>query len=125
MLATMEGFLMESLDRPAEEGAMFIAEGSDGEPLGVVGVAHHVNFTGERQAYLGELAVREEAEGRGIGRALVAAAEAWARENGHDLLVLDTGAANARARSIYASLGYQEESVRLVKVLVSDAVQRC
>jgi GNAT superfamily N-acetyltransferase len=83
----------------------------------VVSVAHHENFTGERQAYLGELAVIEEAEGHGIGRALVDAAEQWARERGHTLLVLDTGAANTRARHFYANLGYQEESVRLVKPL--------
>lgn len=117
MLTTMERFLLESLQTPPEKGAMFIAEGADGTRLGVVNVVHHTHFTGERQAYMGELAVVEEAEGQGIGRLLVEAAERWARENGHDLLVLDTGAANARSRGFYTGLGYQEESVRLVKLL--------
>jgi GNAT superfamily N-acetyltransferase len=117
MLATMERFLFETLDASPQDGMMFVAERSDGVQLGVAGVAHHVNFTGELQAYLGELAVIEEAEGQGIGRLLVEAAERWARDNGYDLLVLDTGAANSRARGFYANLGYREESVRLVKLL--------
>lgn len=117
MLATMERFLLESMDAPPDKGAMFIAERSNGVRLGVASVAHNVNFTGERQAYVGELAVIAEAEGRGVGRLLVDAAERWARDQGHTLLVLDTGAANARARGFYADLGYQEESVRLVKAL--------
>ena len=96
---------------------MFIAERSDGTRLGVATVAHHVNFTGEPQAYLGELAVAEEAEGRGIGRLLADAVERWARDQGYRLVVLETGAANTRARSFYAGLGYREESVRLVKEL--------
>lgn len=117
MLATMERFLLEGLEASPEKGMMFIAEGSDGTRLGAVSIAHHVNFSGERQAYLGELAVVEDVEGQGIGRLLVEAAESWARDNGYDLLVLETGAANARARGFYAGLGYQEESVRLVKLL--------
>lgn len=117
MLTTMEGYLIENLTAPPEKGAMFIAEGANGIRLGVVTVAHNVNFTGERQAYMGELAVAEEAEGQGVGRLLVERAERWARENGYDLLVLDTGAANTRARGFYAGLGYQEEGVRLAKML--------
>lgn len=117
MLHTMERFLLESFEAPPDRGMMFIAERSDGARLGAVSVAHNVNFTGEPQAYMGELAVVEEAEGEGIGRLLVARAEEWARDNGYHLLVLDTGAANSRARGFYARLGYREESVRLVKLL--------
>lgn len=117
MLATMERYLLEDLEAPPEKGVMLVAEGPHRTPLGVVSVAHNANFTGERQAYLGELAVVEDAEGQGIGRLLVSAAERWAHDNGYALLVLETGAANARARGFYAELGYQEESVRLVKLL--------
>lgn len=117
MLTTVEGYLLEGLEAQPEKGFMFIAEGPDGTRLGVVSISHNVNFTGERQAYMGELAVVEEAEGRGIGRLLVEMAEQWARDNGYDLLVLETGAANSRGRGFYAKLGYKEESVRLVKLL--------
>lgn len=117
MLTTMERFLLESLAARGDKAMMFIAERADGTPLGVVTISGNVNFTGEPQAYMGELAVIEEAEGQGIGGRLVDAAEQWARENAYDLLVLDTGAANSQARGFYASRGYQEESVRLVKQL--------
>jgi len=63
------------------------------------------------------LAVAAHAEGAGVGQALMCAAEGWARAQGYRLIVLDTGAANARARALYARRGYTEESVRLVKIL--------
>src|SRR5579884_1608692 len=56
MLKTVDGFLQGDLEAPADRGMMVIAERADGTRLGVAGVAHNVNFTGERQAYLGELA---------------------------------------------------------------------
>jgi GNAT superfamily N-acetyltransferase len=59
--------------------------------------------------------VAEDSEGQGIGRLLVAGVTAWAA--GLGLRVeLDTGAANTRARSFYAAIGFREEGVRLVAV---------
>ncbi len=52
-----------------------------------------------------------------MGQALVAACEQWAREQGYAFLSLETGAANTRAIGFYHHLGFQEEDVRLVKVL--------
>jgi ribosomal protein S18 acetylase RimI-like enzyme len=122
MLATMEGYLLDGIDVNPEQGTLLIAERSDGTRLGAVSVSHHQNFTGEQQAYIGELAVIEEEEGHRIGHILADAAEEWARERGHTLLVLDTGAANTRARRFYTNLGYREESVRLVKLLDTASV---
>jgi GNAT superfamily N-acetyltransferase len=45
-------------------------------------------------------------------RSLVAAAEAWARDQGLAHLTLHTGAYNAGARACYAALGFAEEEVR-------------
>ncbi|GAC1484679.1 MAG: hypothetical protein NVS2B12_39520 [Ktedonobacteraceae bacterium] len=123
MEMTMRGYIMESI-QSAEEGeeegleaAVFVAEDQDEVRLGFATVERNLHFTGEVQAYLGELAVREEAEGRGIGSALVGACEAWAREHGFTLLVLDTGGSNKRARELYQHLGFIEESVKLTKPL--------
>jgi hypothetical protein len=41
MLATMQRFLLESLESPQEKGMMFIAEGPDGTRLGVVSKDFH------------------------------------------------------------------------------------
>lgn len=117
MLAAMQRFIAEGLDRMGPQSTVLVAEAEHGALLGFVSIAHHVNFTGETQAYIGELAVREDAEGQGVGRALVHAAESWAQEQGYTLVVLDTGAANPRARAFYQRLGYQEESIRLTKPL--------
>ena len=99
---------------PDADTAAFVAERA-GRILGFAGVARRTHFSGETDGYLGELAVAAEAERTGVGRALVAAAEAWTRSHGLRRLTLDTGAANLRARAFYRALGYLEEDVRLSK----------
>ena len=88
---------------------------------GVLGFVHLLadrsGLTGEPQGYVSALAVAADAEGQGVGKALLAAAEAWARKRGFHLLTLDTFGANRRARDFYARLGFQEETLKLVKVL--------
>lgn len=121
MLRAARGWIEGSIDSIGPDRAVFVAEDADGRTVGFVSASRDVNFTGEVQAYVGELAVAEEAEGRGVGRALMEAAESWARERGYGLVVLDTGAANVRARGFYARLGYVEESVKLTKVLAGAA----
>jgi len=76
--------------------------------VGLVTVGHRRHFAGELDAYIGELIVAEAAEGRGIGRLLMRAAEDWADSRGLRRLTLETGAANSAARAFYASLGYLE-----------------
>lgn len=96
---------------------VFIAQTDTSEPIGAVAVAPGLHFTGTLEATIGELAVVGEWEGHGVGAALVAAAEAWAREHGVPRISLATGAANARALAFYARQGYQTEDVRLTKSL--------
>jgi putative acetyltransferase len=57
------------------------------------------------------------AEGQGVGTALVAACEQWAREQGYTVLMLSTGAANTRAIGLYHRLGFHDEDVTLTKLL--------
>jgi GNAT superfamily N-acetyltransferase len=101
-----------------EADAVFVAEGADGERLGAVHVHDDsTSLTGEPQAYLATLAVAAEAEGRGVGRALMEAAEVWAHARGHRVLALDVFAGNVGARAFYERLGYRDETVTMVKVL--------
>ncbi len=60
------------------------------------------------------------AERRGVGAALVAAAEDWASQRGLARITLETGAANLGARRFYAALGYADEDVRLSKPVVAS-----
>lgn len=105
---------IESAGQP--DHALFVAYG-DGDVAGFVSVSTREHFTGDVDAYVGELAVAPWAEGRGAGRELVVAAERWARDNGYARITLETGAANRRARDFYYRGGYLDEEVRLTKQL--------
>ncbi|GAA2269163.1 hypothetical protein GCM10010149_07700 [Nonomuraea roseoviolacea subsp. roseoviolacea] len=111
--AAVRDWVTGSLDRHGSDGhGVFVAD-RDGCVAGFVTMATRRHFTGEVDAYIGELVVGAEAEGTGVGRALVNAAESWARAHGLRRVTLETGAANGRARSFYRALGYAEEEVRL------------
>ena len=116
-LTTVEGWLTESINQHNQKTMVFIAEDEQGERFGFATVSHSTHFTGQRQAYIGELATSETAEGRGVGTALVEACEQWAREQGYTLLTLSTGAANERALGFYRHLGFRDEDVTLTKLL--------
>ena len=117
LLVTMRGYLLFDLEKMGDDSTVFIAVGDDHKAVGVVTVTSGSHFTDSPQAYVGELAVREEVEGQGVGSALLGAVERWARERGLPWVALDTGSRNTRARGFYTRHGYEEESVRLVKPL--------
>ncbi len=121
MAVTASGWLLADLERVGPDAAMFLAETSEGEPIGAVAVASSHHFTGAAQAEVGELAVVAEWEGQGVGAALLDAAEAWARERRAPFISLATGAANARAIAFYTRHGYQPEDVRLTKPLAAPS----
>ncbi len=62
----------------------------------------------EQVMVLHTLVVDPLAQGRGYGRAFVAFYEDYARAHGCPYLRIDTNAKNARARRMYAGLGYSE-----------------
>ncbi|MFN7963048.1 MAG: GNAT family N-acetyltransferase [Thermoanaerobaculia bacterium] len=74
-------------------------------------------FTGEKHAHLSILAVRREAEGRGVARALLEATDDWARERGLPFITLTVFHANVRARALYERLGWQPDTRRYRKEL--------
>lgn len=59
-------------------------------------------------AHLHQLGVEPAAQGQGIGGALVAAGERWARDCGYRAIALDTAAPAAHLRALYARLGYAD-----------------
>ena len=117
MIATVQGWITESIKQHGNKTMVIVAEDEHGERLGFATVSHDTHFTGEGQAYIGELAISEETEGRGVGKALAQACEQWAHEQGYRILSLATGAANERALGFYRHMGYLDEDVKLVKLL--------
>jgi ribosomal protein S18 acetylase RimI-like enzyme len=97
----------------AERNPVFVAVDDQGAVVGFVSVGSRPHWSGETDAYVEELAVIERVERRGVGSALMDAAEEWSRRHGFSRLTLETGAANEVARGFYRSRGYRDEDVRL------------
>ena len=104
-----QNWVQTSIDTAAQPGhAVCVAIASD-RVVGVVSIREQPHFTGQVDAYVGELAVASGMTRRGIATALMNVAEAWAAERGLAFLALHTGAANQPARNLYHRLGYHEE----------------
>lgn len=72
---------------------------------------------GDRHAHVFLLYVQPEHRRRGIGTALMHQAEAWARERGDRQMGLQVFQSNQPALSLYQSLGFQTQSLWMVKPL--------
>jgi GNAT superfamily N-acetyltransferase len=110
--------LGRALDAAEDRARILIAEMPTGERGGFVYLEGQVDyFRNAPHAHVAVLAVAAEAEGQGAGRALLAAAEGWAREHGINVLTLNVFEGNARARGVYERLGFAPETLRYVKTL--------
>jgi ribosomal protein S18 acetylase RimI-like enzyme len=99
-----------------EPGAEAFVATAGGEPVGVMELHPDADyFTGHPRAYIDILVVAPEAEGRGIGRALLRHAEAWARRHGCREVVLDVFATNEPAVAFYERCGYRADHIRMAK----------
>jgi GNAT superfamily N-acetyltransferase len=103
-------FWAETLGSAARgERIVLVAEANG---LGVVGTVQVILAPAENQPHRADVAkmlVRRDARRRGIGEALMRAAEAHARDADRTLLVLDT--ASADAERMYDRLGWQRVGV--------------
>ncbi|MBA3943372.1 MAG: GNAT family N-acetyltransferase [Herpetosiphonaceae bacterium] len=90
MLAAAQRWIEGSIEGRGSNRAVLVAKDSQANVIGFVSAARDTNFTGELQAYVGELVVDEHAEGQGVGRLLMEAVENWARAQGYHLVVLPT-----------------------------------
>jgi GNAT superfamily N-acetyltransferase len=105
-------------ETPPAGSALLIADSEHGRRLGFVYLERLQDyFTLVEHGHVGMLVVTEEAGGRGVGGALMRAADTWAREQGYRKLTLTVFEANHAARAIYEHLGYAAETLRYVKNL--------
>jgi GNAT superfamily N-acetyltransferase len=105
-------------DAPPAGSALVVADSDGGEALGFAYLERLLDyFTLEAHGHVGILVVTEAAAGKGVGSALMRAAEAWAREQGYRKLTLTVFERNRAAREVYDHLGYAPETLRYVKVL--------
>jgi RimJ/RimL family protein N-acetyltransferase len=90
--------------------AVFVAETPDGI-VGRISLARDAHPASEHVADLG-LMVAVASRRQGVGRALMEAAEAWAREVGVRKLELHVFPHNEAAIALYEGLGYEREGYR-------------
>lgn len=102
-----------------EGSTVLIAEDAQGVSLGFM------HLTGERDYYLqdtcghvADIVVAPAARGRGVGRALLAAAERWSKDRGYRLLTLNVFVDNRGPQSLYEEAGFHAEVIKYVKPLV-------
>jgi GNAT superfamily N-acetyltransferase len=102
-------FWTEVLDRATDERIVLVAEDEHGD---IVGTVQLLLIGIENQPHRGEVAkmlVHRRARRRGVGEALMRAAEDEAADAGRSLLVLDT--ASDVAERLYERLGWQRVGV--------------
>jgi ribosomal protein S18 acetylase RimI-like enzyme len=74
-------------------------------------------FTAAQNCHISDLAVAPGHDGRGIGSALLAFAERWARQHHCRHLTLAVFPGNERARALYERHGYGVDVLRMAKPL--------
>ncbi len=104
-------------ENPPPAEALLVAE-IDGRPVGYSYLVVHTDFfTEQPHAHVSVLAVAKEAEGRGVGSALIEASTAWAVARGDDRITLNVFDSNRRAQALYERHGYMKETLKYVKPL--------
>lgn len=107
--------------QPSEKEAILVSE-ADGEIIGFVQVlitspGDTVPMIKPRTAgFVKELAVAEAHRRKGLGKDLLSASEYWCREQGAEIMLLDTDWKNVEAIDFYeARAGYRKLGVILIK----------
>jgi GNAT superfamily N-acetyltransferase len=112
--------LRQALEEPAEDALLLVADDPADGTVGYIFVTTRIDyFTGQPHAHIEILTVAAGQEGKGVGRALMDAAEAWSASRGYSQVTLNVFAANERARAVYARLGYEPELVRYRKSITT------
>jgi ribosomal protein S18 acetylase RimI-like enzyme len=110
--------LVAHLENPPPASFMYIAETDEGERVGFLHVQTMTDFfSGGLNCHISDLVVAPGHDGRGIGRALLAWAEDFAREHRCERLTLGVFPGNERARRTYEAAGFGVDMMRMAKPL--------
>jgi ribosomal protein S18 acetylase RimI-like enzyme len=118
MHARDRAVLEHAIDFPSHDTALFVAEDDNGRRAGFIHLTTADDYYSDSTtAHVADVIVAPHAGGQGVGSALVAHAEQWARDRGFELLTLNVFIANRKARDLYSRLGFEQEWIRCIKRL--------
>ncbi len=117
LAGAVERSVLAAFDEQRDGEAMLIAEEADGSRVGFAYLTTSRNVNGEPVGCVSELAVAQNAEGRGVATALLAEAETWSRGAGHAAVTLAAFCVNERALALYQRLGFAPSVLHLRKPL--------
>lgn len=111
--------MSDRLKNPSPNADVFVAEDEKGARLGYMHMRTSTDYyaPGELHAHIADLVVAADGEGKGVGKALMAHAEDWARSRGYTQVTLSVFTQNTRARELYKRMGYGEDIILYVKDL--------
>lgn len=117
-----EEYLTVLRKRAEKNGRIFVAEDDKSHVLGWAVIyedEQELYVVAEERTYgrLTELYVESDARGKGVGRALIAACEDWARARGHKHVLIGALSQNALAMAVYQGSGYAPYASFLRKYL--------
>ena len=100
---------------------VLIAEDHSGEPAGFIEAYIHPTFSGKIAGYHSLLAVKRNHQGKGLGSALLSAAENWLRDQGAQTIYLH---AVEKASMLYLKLGFRiQDSYLRVRIPVLELLE--
>lgn len=123
--AVADWYLDYMLAACAEQDGRLLVAVEDGEVVGFASVqaqvpCEDVDEEDYHYALISDLAVDGARRGRGIGRALIAAGEAYARNKGARWLRIAVMGRNAPARGLYAAYGFEDRLIEMEKTLEAE-----
>jgi len=110
-----DDYFTEVFANTSPQQATFIAEQGN-QALGFIhSCSRKDEISGEVCATVPLLGVSPKTQGIGVGKALITAAEQWAKEQGYRLLHLEVFAHNDKAQGFYQNLGFEPETLHMIK----------
>ena len=113
-----EKALKKNLGKLKKAGELPLVATLDKRVVGLIGI--HRMVTVHRPTPVGRmsvLVVDQKAQGEGIGRMLVEAAEEWCRDRGCQIVEVTSNDRRTAAHAFYRHMGYERTSLRFMKTL--------
>ena len=112
--------ITKALEAADANDCVFIAEDETGKPIGFIRIVMQADYySGEQHAHVNDIVVIADGEGKGVGKLLLAKADAWAKDKHARWITLNVFDENIRARAVYEKAGYKIEWIKYFKNLKS------